>query len=865
MKLKLQKAFFILYLLIFYTSGVFAIIPAPSFLHPDTLISIDSSKINNNINSGLKDSVSTVKQKKKEAVLKSKVVYHATDSMVLNVKTGEIYLYNKAKATYDKIQLEADFIKFNQKENTLYAKGVADSLGTVTGKPVFQENDDKYNCDEIAYNFKTKKGKIREISTAEGQGFLLGEQVKKNEKDELFIKSGKYTTCNLGHPHFYIGVTKAKKAGKYIVSGPAYLVIEDIPLPVAVPFGFFPSKNGRSSGILLPNIGEDTKLGFFLKDGGYYWGINDNMDLTLRGAVYSKGSYSFNINDGYYTRYKYKGNVNFSFSNRLLGEPESPGFQKNRDFNIRWSHNQDTRGTGSTFSASVNAGTSKFYQNNSGYSLANFTQNNLRSSISYSKSWKGTPLSIHSSLQHSQDLQTGIVNLTLPDFSFNMARINPLDRKNRTGTQKWFQKIGLSYTMTARNQVSQKDSLLFDKQTLYKFQNGIQHNIPISTSFNILKYINISPSINYTERWYLQHIEKKYFPTLNNPSRTINDTVSGFGAARDYSFSTSASTRLYGMYNIRKFGIVAIRHVINPSVSFGYRPDFGEAQYGYYRTVKTGDNKYSKYSIYEQGIFGSPGAGKSSVISFGLGNNLEMKVKSKKDTVSGTKKIKLLESFSIASSYNLFADSLKLAPFSFNARTTLFDKANINFNALYDPYVYIRQADGGILRINQFELNKNNRLAHLNSMSLSLGTSLNSQVFRGKSSASARKYTKEEMDLIGNPQAYLDFNIPWSLTFNYSLNYLPLSLSNKIVQTLNFNGDFNLTPKWKVTFYSGYDFLAEKFTTTSLSIYRDLHCWDMAIRWIPFGQLQSYNVDLKVKASILQDLKLTRRREYYER
>lgn len=806
----------------------------------------------------------------KKQAIEDPIKYNAKDSIVYDIKNSMVYLYNAAEVYYGDISLKADFVTIDQRKKLVYARGVKDSTGTVVGKPVFTDAGQVYNSEEMTYNFETKKGKIKEVTTNEGQGYLLADDVKKNELNEVFIRNGKFTTCNLPEPHFYIALTKAKNIKDKTVSGPAYLVVEDVPLPLALPFGFFPRKSGRSSGILMPEIGEDRELGFFLRNGGYYFGINDYVDLALRGDIYSKGSYGFSAFSRYNVKYKFNGNLTTTFTDRRFGEPNTTSFIRNKDFSIRWTHNQDPKAIpGTRFSASVNIATRNNYRNNITSNIQSITQNNLNSSVSFSKTWDGTPFSLNGSMTHAQNLTNGTVSLGLPSVSFNMSRIFPFEPKNRVGDQKWFHRIGVSYTADALNRINTYDSLLFKKETLKDFQNGIRHSIPISTSFNILKYLTASPFINYTERWYFSSIQKSW-----NGTSVITDTLQGFKRSAEYNGGISMSTRIYGMYPVNKAGIVAVRHVITPSISYSYRPDFSKNNYGYYENVQSDTNGTSAlYSIFENNnsLFGSPGGGKSSLLSYTLDNNLEMKVKKETDTGSVIKKIRIFDSFRVSGSYNMAADSMKFSDIFASARTVLFEKVNIDISAVFDPYTLITDSSGNVKRIKEFQINSDQRLVRLKSASISIGTSLNPDAFKAKTAEGAKPVTKNkydyaELDMVNRfPQYYVDWSIPWNLAVNYILSYSRPLKTSTTQQSVNFNGDISITQKWKIGFTSGYDFTNKEITPTALNIYRDLHCWDLAINWIPFGTYQRYSVDLKVRASILQDLKLSRRREFYER
>lgn len=832
-----------------------------------TKISVDSLSLDSN----KVDSISL--KEKKKGPIDLPIDYKSKDSIIYDIVNSKIYLYNKAEVFYGNINLKADFIIIDQIKKTVYAKGVADSSGKVSGKPIFTDAGQVYNSEEMSYNFETKKGKIKEVTTQEGQGYLLANDVKKNQYNEVFIRHGKFTTCNLPHPHFYIALTKAKNIEDKTVSGPAYLVVEDVPLPLALPFGFFPRKSGRSSGILMPEIGEDRELGFFLRNGGYYFGINDKVDLAIRADIYSKGSYGFSAFSRYNVRYKFNGNFTTTYNDRRFGEPNTSSYIRNKDFSVRWTHNQDPKAIpGTRFSASVNIATRNNYRNNITTNLQSIVQNDLNSSISFSKSWEGTPFSLNGSMTHNQSLSTGIVSLGLPSISFNMSRIFPFDSKNRVGPQKWYHKIGVSYTADALNRITTTDSLLFESSSLDKFQNGVRHTIPVSTSFNVLKYLTVSPFVNYNERWYFNSIAKQW-----NGTDVLVDTISGFKRAMEYNTGLSLTTRVYGMFPVNAAGIVAIRHVLTPVLSFSYRPDFSQSQFGYYQNVQSDSAGSSQlYSIFENnnGIFGSPGAGRSNLLSYSLDNNLEMKIKTKTDTGDVIKKIRIFDSFRFTGNYNMAADSLKFSNINVVARTVLFGRLNIDLGATYDLYTFEADSNNVYRRVNKFEYDENKRLGRLISANLSIGTNLNPDAFKNKknnnnpanNSALRNRYNYAEVEMINRfPQYYVDWSIPWNLAINYNLSYNKPLMTASTTQALNVSGDISVTPKWKIGFLSGYDFTTKEITPTSLNIYRDLHCWDLSINWIPFGTYQRYSVDLKVRASILQDLKLSRRREFYER
>lgn len=786
--------------------------------------------------------------------LRSQVKYSAKDTIRFDIDRDKVFLYKEAEITYENMNLKAGRIDIDWETRTLFAQGIQDSLGNLTELPVFTQDNQSFTAHTMRYNFDTKKGKITYVKTKEGEGYIHGETVKRDSTNDLYIRHGKYTTCDLDTPHFYIASNKLRIINqKKIVTGPAYLVIEDVPTPLVIPFGFFPNKKGRSSGIIFPAYGESTSRGFFLQRLGYYFGFSDYIVAAVTGDIYTLGSYLVNVSSDYAKRYRFRGNVRLNYSVIKTSEPEFSDYSESKDFLVNWSHAQDPKANpGSNFGANVQFGTGTFYRNNLS-SPQNYLGNTYRSSISYSRAWAGTPFTLSSALSHSQNTLSRDIQVSAPDVTFNISRISPFKRKISVGEEKWYEKIGTSYVMHAFNSISTKDSLLFKEESLDKLDNGIQHSIPLSTSFRVFKFFNVTPSVSYTERWYFRTIEKHF----NSDSLRVDiDTTRHFSAARDYSFAASASTRIYGMFAFEKSPIAALRHVLTPSVGFSYRPDFSEERFGYYkRVVKDTLGNEELYSIYEGQTLGSPGAGKSGIVSFGLDNNLEMKVRTQTDTGAALKKIKLLESLSFSSGYNLAADSLNWQTISVNGRTTLFEKANLSFGASFDPYVV---TDNG-QRINQSEFDVNGRIGRLTSANASVSANL-----AGGKNEQKKKQMKEA-NL--NPDDYIDFTVPWSLNLSYSLTYSKPNDNAESVtrQSIGFNGDISLTERWKITYSSNYDFQTHEFTYSSFSFHRDMHCWEMRLTWIPFGFQQSYSFQINVKSSILQDLKLTKKNDFYDR
>ncbi len=777
----------------------------------------------------------------------SEINKYASDSINIDLKNNNIYLYGNASITYENAKIQADQIIINWETNIIEARCGKDSLDNLIGCPIFTENNETFNAKIIKYNLKTKKSFIKNISTKEGEGYILGKTVKKTNKDVFFLRKGDYTTCNLDKPHYSIRSNKIKVIpGEKIITGPAYLTFFNIPTPLILPFGYFPSSNKQSSGVLIPSYGESENLGFFLKNGGYYFTISEKLDLQLRGDLYSKGSWSLKSLFRYKKRYKYSGNVNLNYSKMVNSINGFPDYSKKNDFFIRWSHKQDPKlNPLVNFSANVNAGSSTFHRNNS-INSDDYLSNTFQSSISITKRWNNLPFNLSTNLNHSQNTQTNIVNLSLPEISFSVNRIFPFKNVNKN----WIKNIGISYNMQTKNSISILDSLLFKKQSLSKFRNGMKHNIPINTSIKLFNYFTLNPRINFTERWYLNQIEKKW-----NGTEIVTDTIKKLTRGYEYSFSTNLNTKIYGLIQFPKSKVTAIRHVISPNISFNYKPDFSSSKYDYYNNVQNNINgDVISYSIMENGIYGSPSKGRNGNIGFNLNNILEVKIKSSKDTLNNMKKIKILESLNISSSYNIFKDSLKLSNINLNARTRIFNIFDINFSSIYDPYVTNKSKTNNL---NQFEI-INNRLARLKSLNTSIGLSINDKSFTNDKNEDNEDNEVEKRNF---------YDIPWQFSSNYSLTYnkgLKSSEFSDTIQTLNFSGNLKITPKWKIGFRSGYDFKKKELSYTTVDIYRDLHCWEMLFNWIPLGFHRSYTITIRVKANILKDLKYEKRKDWFK-
>jgi len=787
------------------------------------------------------------------------VKYTAKDSIRIDMKSKLVYLFGEAEVFYEDIELKAEHIVIDMDSNIVNAKGKKDSTGKYFGEPVFTENESVVNSHEMKYNFNTKKGLILDAVTNEGENYIHGEKIYKSPDDILYIKHGKYTTCNLRHPHYWFSTNKLKIIPKdKIITGPANLVIEGAPTPIGIPFGFFPNSNKQKSGLIIPTFGESGQYGFFLLGGGYYAAISDNISTQFTGDYYTKGSWAVNMLTQYKKRYKYSGVLNTNFSTFKNGFEEFPSYTKTKNFFINWKHTQDPKARpNSIFSANVNFGNSQNYTNNFNSSDNQYLSTSFNSSVSYKKSFAGKPYSFSVNGSHSQNTQNKTITVRLPELAFNVSRLYPLKRKTTIGNQKIYEKIGISYSMNSRNEVTAQDSLFrMNNLNLLKkeFKNGMRHSIPLSTSFKILKNFTINPSLNYSEVWYLKSIRRTY----NLDSSAIEtDTINGFERGNSLNMAISASTKIYGMYQYRGKMIKALRHVMTPSVGFTFIPENNSGLRSYTDTSNNTTNEPTEYSIFENGIYGSTNTAKAGLINLGLLNNFELKVRNRKDTLGKDTKIKLLESLKFSTNYNIIADSLNWSDIILNARTNI-KKLSLNFTANFDPYTIDSTSTGKIIRQTTSEFDQHGRIGRLTSANISAGFSFKSKKTNAKKES--KFGSEQELEYINaNPSEFVDFNIPWTLNMKYNVRYSKPGFEEDIIQTLNFSGDLSLTNRWKIGFRSGYDFELKDLSYTSVDIYRDLHCWEMTFNWIPFGPRQSYLFTIRVKSALLQDLKMTRR------
>ncbi len=839
------------------------------------------------------DTLSSEKPKQSESVLDLKVIYSAKDSIALSSDSKKVFLYKEAKIIYGEIILEADYIEYDQEKNYVFASGVADSLGELSGKPKFKEGAEEFIAKTIKYNFKTKKGYIEDVFTEEEQGFLHSEQTNKLEDNSFLLKNGKYTTCDHeDHPHFYLSMTKAKVVpNDKIITGPAYLVMLDIPFKfLGVPFGFFPSQSGYSSGIMIPKYGEENNRGFFLQDGGYYFGISDRMDLAVTGDIFSRGSWGGDALLKYKKRYKRSGNFNFSYAEFITSEEGLPDYEKNKNMKIVWTHTQDAKANpSSNFSASVNYSTTGYDKYNA-KTTEQLNTNTKSSSIKYGKSWPGSPFRLNAQLNHTQNSKTENVSLTLPSLTFNMDRQYPFRSKNSSGETKWYEDIEVQYSSKLENRIKTPDSLLFNGTSFSDFENGFQHNVPLSTNFKILKYFNLSPQVEYTGILYPTKTVYSYKDTVNSEGETVQTLESKIINDFDYaqlvepSVSLSVGPNIYGMYRFKNQDakVEALRHVLTPSIGISYRPDMGSMVDNYYfnDTISGKD-----YSYYENGMYNFPAApGQSGSVSFGLNNNLEMKVRTNSDTSSVSKKVKILESFKMSTSYNIFAEEFKWSTINIRGRTSIFNnKLKINFGGNFDTYA-LDSITGNILNRAQWFYNEDasffKRLGRLEKVDFSVDFTLKSKQGEGEGkpgSGSTQNNDISQADVysdFSNDEyytiqdeivTYVDFDVPWSLTGGYKYVYSKPKWDKKITQTLSLSGNISLTKKWKISFRTNYDIVEKELSSTSININRDLHCWEMTFSWIPVGRMQSYNFQINVKGSTLRDmLKYNKRKSWQD-
>ncbi|WP_332735063.1 putative LPS assembly protein LptD [Flavihumibacter sp.] len=845
---------------------------------PDTIpVKRDTTPVNKT-DSSLKtiQQVDTLNVKISKDSLDGPVSYSASDSMVLDVPTKKITLYNSATTKYKDLDLTAYKIELDQEAQIVVATYSKDSLGAMVGKPHFIQGESNMDADSITYNFKTQKGITKSTFTQQGEMFVYGERIKKVNVSDFYALRGRFTTCNLDTPHFAFRTKKLKLVNqKLAVSGPIHPEFEGVPVPVYIPFGFFPLSQGRHSGIIAPQFTANQQFGVGLEQFGYYKVLNDYFDIMFRGDVYSYGGWRAALSPTYRKRYRYSGRMNLSFQNtRILSNDAKKEFDVNRSFNFQWSHAVDAKARpGTNFQASVNAGSTQYNQFSSVNPTINF-QNQLYSTISYSKNWDNKYI-LNLNAGHNQNSRTREVQVRLPDGSFTINNFYPFQPKEFVGESKWYQKLGLGLNSQFRNQVSFYDSAFSFTQLIDTLQWGAQHNVPITLALPSLGPINIAPGMSYTERWYAQEFTRSW----NNVTERVDTSISkGFYSARDIAFSLSLNTALFGTFD--RFGknskVRAIRHVVRPSVSASYKPDLNGKDY-YYTQVDT-SGRVLPFSKYAGSLYGPFGQGEFGGLSFTFDNNLEMKTRSKKDTTEGgIRKVRLLEGFGFSGSFNFLADSFRLSPLSIYARSTLFEKVNITASASMDPY----KIDQRGYRINEYAWSGGGKsLGRLTSGNIAISTSFTSKKaeeakqVQDELASAEMPITLEEQQaqlnyIRNNPAEFADFNIPWSVNLSYSLSFSRTvkrdysGFETQVNSSVNVSGDFNLTPKWKMGANTFYDFKNASIQQLTMFLSRELHCWQLGINITPVGLYRSFNITINPKSGILRDLKINRTRYFY--
>ena len=795
--------------------------------------------------------------------LTSVVKAEAKDSIVMDMQHNLFYLYGKAKVSYEEMTLNAGQVTYNQANNIVSAAPYSAQKDTGEDKNTFTQGKEKFTYDSMLYNFKSKRAIVRNVHSQYGEGFVFSEQVKRNPDQTIYGYHSVYTTCALDTPHFGINALHIKVIpNKCIISGPCNLTIEGVPTPLFLPFGIFPISDKQKSGFLLPTYTVEQQRGLGLLNGGYYFYLSDHMDLLTQANVYTKGSYALSAISDYSSIYEYRGSFKFSYAYNKTGEDFEPGATIQKDFMLNWAHQSDGKAIpGQSFSASVQVGTSSFYSNNS-LDPNQILQNQYTSNISYSKSWQGTPIGLTISALHNQNTGTGQVNVTLPSVNFHITQINPFQKKSHIKA-KWYDKITSSYTVDMLNRTTFTDSTFrLANLSLSNFQTGIHHAIPLSASYTVLKYINMSFSVNYDEYWITQKLHEGWSAKDNKIDSQINQ---GFFAERDFTAGVNFSTRIYGLKIFKKGSLRGIRHVLTPSVGLSYHPDFGASPFNYYyKTHLDTSANISYLSPFQTSIVGVPPNGKSGQVNFGLNNNLQIKVRSAKDTVTGYKNVTLIDALGINVSYNPAVDSFQWSAIGVNFRTNVMDKINISSSASFDPYAF--NYDQG-RRLPETMEDMGFGLARFTNASLSLGSNFHSKPISGTNNPTNSEEYGRIMRSAGYND-YVDFNVPWSFNFSYTLSanqtYNAIDKRDTLVysQSLTFAGELQITKRWKMNLSSGYNFGYRQLTLTSLDVYRDLHCWAMHLQLVPFGPRKSFTFTLNVKSAILQDLKLVKRRDY---
>ena len=844
------------------------------------------------------------------------VEYSANDSIIYDASSNTAFLFGSSKVDYENMNLESDKIYMSLDSSLVHATGSPDSTEEdgLKGKPVFTMGNDTYNTDTMAFNFKTKKGLIQNVKTQQEDGFLTSQLSKRNANGEIFLQHGRYTTCDAEHPDFYIALSRAKvRPGKDVVFGPAYLVVADVPLPLAIPYGFFPFSKSYSSGFIMPTYGDENSRGFYLRDGGYYFALSDKCDLKLLGEIYTKGSWGPSAASNYRKRYKFSGSFYFSYQDTKTGDKGMPDFQEQKSFKLQWSHRQDTKANPfSTLSASVNFASTSYERNNlnSLYNPQTMTQSTRTSSVSWSTTFSSIGLSLSSTANLSQNMRDSSIAMTLPDLNISLSRFYPFRRKHAVGKERWYEKISMSYTGHLSNSISTKEDQLMNSNIIKDWRNGMQHNIPISGNFMLFDVINVSPSFNFTDRMYTNKVTCSWDEANQ---RELCDTTYGFHNVYNWNLSLSASTKLYGFYvpNRKLFGdkIVAVRHVFTPQVSFSYAPDFSTSHYGYYdsylKTDANGNVSLVEYSPYQNSLYGVPGKGKTGSISWDISNNIEMKVRSDKDS-TGYRKLSIIDELGASMSYNMAAKVRPLSDLSVRLRLKWWKKYTFNMNAVFATYAYDLDENGKPYVGTHTEYSRG-RFGRFQGMSQNIYFTLSPDQLRkwfghdDKDDEKDNKRNKDDeegmdTDIESNVDddmiqaqrgaknkkkgtfaetdgdGYMAFSMPWSMTFGYGItmrentngkfNTKTMRYPYKFTQTLNVSGNLRLSEGWNISFSSGYDFEYKKMSMTTASLQRDLHCFNMSCS-VVLAPYTSYNFSFRCNAATLTDaLKYDKRSGY---
>ena len=846
----------------------------------------------------IRDTVAGSRIRRQQVDLDNQVVFSSKDSMIM-VGREMTFMYGDGQIDYGDLKLTAEDIELDMAKSEVYAVGVEDSLGEVVGSPVFEEAGTAYESGTMRYNFKSKRGYITNVITQQGEGYLTGGTTKKTDGEDFYVENGRYTTCDDHEcPHFYLQLTRAKvRPKKNIVTGPAYMVLAGLPLPLAVPFGYFPFSDKYASGVIVPTFGDDYNRGFYLSDGGYYFAINDYIDLALTGEIYTKGSWGLSAQSTYNKRYKFNGHFNVNYLKTINGEKGDPDYSTATNFQVLWSHTQDAKSNPNmTLSASVNFTTSGYSRSsvNAYYSNA-FTENTKSSTINLSYRFPQSKWQLSTSLNLSQRTQDSTLSVSFPNLNVSMSQTYPFKRKKPVGDEKWYEKIRMSYSGQLQNSLTAKQDEFFKKSLIKDWRNGMKHNIPISATFNLFKYFNLTPSINITDRMYTSKIRREWDPAK---SAEICDTTYSFYNVWDFTSSVSLDTKIYGFFQPLPFlgdKVKMIRHVMTPTVSFSYAPDFSSPWFGYYGqysyTDTQGNPQTRKYSLFPNSLFGVPGQGKTGAVSFSLANNLEMKVKTN-DSI-GEKKVSLIENFTVSQSYNFAADSLNWSNINTSLLLRLTKQFNLNLNATWDVYTYQLNSAGNPVRVNIPRWKAGKGIGRLSSTGTSFSYTFNNDTFKRKDKKDADKGKKDDDnngassfddtsggrprsprdngdnsgdDLQLDADGYVPWSVPWSLSVNYSINYSygdfnyeKMEYNGKITQNLSLSGNIRPTKNWEFSATASYDFETHKLAYMNLNISRDLHCFTMRASVIPVGPYKSYNFHIAVKSSLLSDLKYDKR------